>query len=159
MIENLIFGRSGFNTTVFEKHFISYSCILFIKYYALRIFCIKLLCFSKNLIFPNVRSIEPVARSIEIMIKNLLWICLFRLVLDRCWINWKHFWSIESNFRSIKNRIESFFKTLSFHVFFTIQNFFKKLFLSLSLRLVRFKVTIFVVLPQIFSRVFVFIHQ
>ena len=25
LIENLIFGRSGFNTTVFEKHFITYS--------------------------------------------------------------------------------------------------------------------------------------
>ena len=113
----------------------------------------KIALFFKNLIFPDVRSIEPVARPIEIVIKILVWICSFRLVLDRCWINWKHFWSIESNFRSIKNRIESFFKTLSFHVFFTIQNFFKKLFLSLSLRLVRFKVT------QIFSRVFVFIHQ
>ena len=41
LIENLIFGRSEFNTSVFEKHFISYSCILFIKYYALRNFYIK----------------------------------------------------------------------------------------------------------------------
>ena len=47
LIENLNFGRSGFNTTIFEKHFISYSCILFIKYYTLRSFCIKLLCFLK----------------------------------------------------------------------------------------------------------------
>ena len=44
--EKLVFGRSGLNTSVIEKHFISYSCILFIKYYVLRSFCIKLLCFS-----------------------------------------------------------------------------------------------------------------
>ena len=51
LIGNLIFGRSGFNTSVFEKHFISYSCILFIIYCALRSFCIKMLCFSKNWFF------------------------------------------------------------------------------------------------------------
>ena len=51
LIENLIFGRSGFNISVFEKHFISYSCILFIIYCALRSFCIKMLCFSKIYFF------------------------------------------------------------------------------------------------------------
>ena len=51
MIENLIFEKSRFKTSVFEEHFISYSCILFIKYYALRSFCINLLCFSKNCVF------------------------------------------------------------------------------------------------------------
>ena len=45
LIKNFIFGRFGFNTSVFEKHFISYSCILLIKYHSLRSFCIKLLCF------------------------------------------------------------------------------------------------------------------
>ena len=53
LIANLIFGKIGFKTSVFEKHFILYSCILFIKYYALRSFCIKLLCFSKNCFFQN----------------------------------------------------------------------------------------------------------
>ena len=53
LIENLIFGRSGFNTSVFEKHFISYSCILFIIYCTLRSFCIKMLCFSKICFFQN----------------------------------------------------------------------------------------------------------
>ena len=47
LIQKCVFGRSGLNTSFFEKHFISYSCILFIKYYALRSFCIKLLYFSK----------------------------------------------------------------------------------------------------------------
>ena len=40
--------------------------------------------------------------------KKLVWICLFRSVLDRCWINQRHFRSIKSNFRSIENHIESF---------------------------------------------------
>ena len=114
MIENLIFGKTEFKTSVFEKHFISYLCILFIKYYALRSFCIKLLCFSKNWFFPEFRSIESVSQPIEIAIKNLVWFCVFWLVLDRCWINRRHFWSIKPNFRSIENRIESFLKTLSF---------------------------------------------
>ena len=89
--------------------FISYSCILFIKYYALRSFCIKLLCFSKNWFFPEFRSIEPISRPIEIAIKNLVWFCVFRSVIDRYWINQRHFQSIEPNFRSIENRRESFF--------------------------------------------------
>ena len=57
--EKLVFGRSGQNTSVFEKHFISYSCILFIKYYTLRSLCIKLLCFS------YFQSIECDFQSIE----------------------------------------------------------------------------------------------
>ena len=51
LIQKCVFGRSGLNTSVFEKHFISYSYILFIKYYALRSLCIKLLCFSKFWVF------------------------------------------------------------------------------------------------------------
>ena len=62
-IENLDVGKTGFKTCVFEKHFISYSCILFIKFNALRSFC-------KNLFFLEFRSIEPIFRSIEIVIKN-----------------------------------------------------------------------------------------
>ena len=82
-IENLIFGRSGFNTSVFEKYFISYSCILFIKYHASRSFCIKMLCFSKFCFFLDFRSIGPVARPIKITIKNLIWICLARSMLNQ----------------------------------------------------------------------------
>ena len=51
LIENLVFGRSGLNSRVFEKNFISYSCILLIKYGTLRSFCTKMLCFSKNCFF------------------------------------------------------------------------------------------------------------
>ena len=38
MFENLNFGKTGFKTVVFEKHFITYSCILFINFNALRCF-------------------------------------------------------------------------------------------------------------------------
>ena len=47
LVEKLLFGRSGLNSSVFEKLFNSYSCILFIIQCALRSFCINLLCFSK----------------------------------------------------------------------------------------------------------------
>ena len=77
MIENLDFGRSGLNSRVFEKLFISYLCILFIIQCVLRSFCIKMLCFFKKLIFPNFQSIEPVSWSIEIAIKILVWPAFF----------------------------------------------------------------------------------
>ena len=48
------FGKTGFKTSVFENYFISYSCILFIKCYALRTFYIKLLCFSKKIDFSRI---------------------------------------------------------------------------------------------------------
>ena len=72
LIQKCVFGRSGLNTSIFEKHFISYSCIIFIKYYALRSFCIKLLCFFKILVFPNFWSIECDFRSIENLEKNTI---------------------------------------------------------------------------------------
>ena len=46
-LKKLIFIGSELNSSVFEKLLISYSCISFMKHYALRSFCIKLLCFSK----------------------------------------------------------------------------------------------------------------
>ena len=53
-IENLNFGKTRFKTCVFEKHFISYSCILFIKFNALRSFCTKLLWFFKKNFFSKI---------------------------------------------------------------------------------------------------------
>ena len=47
LIDNLVFGRSRLNSSVFENFLISYSCNSFMKYCVLRSFCIKLLCFSK----------------------------------------------------------------------------------------------------------------
>ena len=51
MFENLNFGKTGFQTCVLEKHFISYSCILFIIFNALRSFFKYLVIFSKMLFF------------------------------------------------------------------------------------------------------------
>ena len=51
LIEKLVFGRFWLNYSVFKKLLISYSCISFMKHYALRSFCIKLLCFSKKIDF------------------------------------------------------------------------------------------------------------
>ena len=128
-IENINVWRTGFKTCVFEKHFISYSCIIFIKYNALRSFCTKLLWFFKNLFFLEFRLIEPIFRSIKIAIKNFgqpLFVSIdARLILDQS----KHFWSIEHNFRSIENRIESFKKNV-LHVFKLIFSKGFQLFLS-----------------------------
>ena len=51
MFENLNFGKTGFKTCVLEKHFILYSCILFIFFNAWRSFYTKLGCFSKPCLF------------------------------------------------------------------------------------------------------------
>ena len=154
MIENFVFEKSGLNSRVFLKEFFtSYLCILFIKYCALRSFCIKLLCFSKNWFFPKFQLIEPISQPIEIVIKGLVWVCVFRSVLDCYWISWRYFRSIESNFRSIKNHIESFLKTFVSLVFFIIQTFFKTLILSLFDRS-KGQNKIFVVFDQIFFKGF-----
>ena len=130
-----------------KKHFISYSCILFIKFNALRSFCIKMLYFFKNLIFPEFRPIELVFRLIKIAIK----ICYeslsvsigARLVLDQS----KHFRPIESNFRSVENRIESFLKTEFLMCSYTFSN-------SFSLYLVgqRLQARFFSFSSQLFAR-------
>ena len=70
--ENLVFGRSGLNSSVFGKLLNSFSCISFMKYVGLSGFCIKLPLFFKNFKFPDFRSTECVFRSIEIAFKNLV---------------------------------------------------------------------------------------
>ena len=78
--ENLNFGKTGFKTCVFEKHFISFSCMWFIKFNTLRSFCIILLCFSKNWFFQNFNWSK-------LQLKMFVSLCLVRLMLDWCWIN------------------------------------------------------------------------
>ena len=51
MFENLNFGKTGFKTYVLEKHFISYSCILFIIFNALRSFFFKTKLFFRKFCF------------------------------------------------------------------------------------------------------------
>ena len=128
LIENLNFGKIGFKTSVFEKTF-----HLILMHFIHKIQCFEFLCknavFFKKLIFPEFRPIEPIFQSIEIAIK----ICYeslsvsidARLVLDQS----KHFWPIESNFRSVENHIESFLKT----EFLTCSSLFKLFFKTLSL--------------------------
>ena len=84
----------------------------------------KIALFFKKLFFPEFRSIKLVSRPIKIANKNLIWFCVFQLVLNRCWINRRHFRSIEPNFRSIENHIE-FFKNLEFHMSITFPKLFK----------------------------------
>ena len=64
------FWKTGFKSCVFETHFISYSCIYFIFFNALRRGCIKFCWFSKIHFFLQFWSIESVFRSIKIAIKN-----------------------------------------------------------------------------------------
>ena len=75
-IENLILMHVIHKIQCFEE---------FLHYFAL---------FFKKLIFPEFgpieivfRLIEIVFRLIEIAIKNVVSLCLFRSVLDWCWIN------------------------------------------------------------------------
>ena len=70
MFENFNFGKTGIKTCVLEKHLILYSCILFLIFNALRSFFKNRFIFSKNYVFPEFRVIEPVFRSIEIVLKN-----------------------------------------------------------------------------------------
>ena len=71
MFKNLNFGKSGFKSCVLEKHSISYSCILFLIFNALRSFFLKTgLLFFKNSVFPKFRLIQPIFLSIEIVLKN-----------------------------------------------------------------------------------------
>ena len=76
-LKNLVFGRSGLNSSVFKRLLISYSCISFMKHNALRSFLHKIALFFKNLFFPDYWSIESVSRPIEIAIKILVWPILF----------------------------------------------------------------------------------
>ena len=64
MFENLNFGKTEFNTCVLEKHFISYSCILFIIFNALKSFFKKLGYFFQKFYFSRI-SIDPICFSIN----------------------------------------------------------------------------------------------
>ena len=131
MIENLVFGRFGLNSRVFEKLFISYSCILFIQHCVLS-FCIKILCFSKKLIFPDFRSIELVAQLIKIAIKklglNLSSLITARLTLDQSNVIFDRLNLIFDRSKIIKRVFKKKLFTCS-----SLFQTFQKAFLSLSL--------------------------
>ena len=130
MFENLVFGRSGLNLSVFEKLYISYSCILFIKQCVLRSFCIKNAMFFKKLLFLDFRLIEPVAQPIE----NVTKIRFESAWLDRFLIG---VGSIQCDFRSIKSifltdrkSVKRCFKRLFSHAHHTVHTFSKAFSLS-----------------------------
>ena len=94
LIENLDFGRSGLNSSVFEKLFVSYSCIfLIIKQCVLRSFYIKMLCFSKIWFFQTFDRSNLFFDQSKLRLKFLVWVYLTRLMFNRFSIdrNWKIF--------------------------------------------------------------------
>ena len=137
----------------FEMYFISYSCILFIKCYALRSFYIKLLCFSKICFLQNFdsRPIEPVSRLIENTIKNLSWVCLAQLVLDQSNIIFDRL----NLFFDQSKIVQRVFKIISFSHVLSLFKLSQKFFLSLFDQS-RLKAHYFVIFPQISSRFFEF---
>ena len=163
----LFFGRSGLSSSVFEKLLVSYSCISFMKYHALRSFCINLLCFSKFWFFQIFDRSNLLLDRSKLRLK--FW--FVSAWLDQCLIDAGsiecNFRSIECNFRSIeyvfrsieyvfwliKNRSESFLN----HEIFTCSSIFKffQKALSLSLWPIQIQSQFFVVFSQIFLKVFV----
>ena len=139
MIENLVFGRFGLNSNVFEKLYISYSCNLFIKQCVLRSFYIKMLCFSKNLFFQIFNRSNLLLDRSKMRLK--FWIQFSWL--DQCSIGARSieidFRLIQSNFRPIKNWSKSFLKQAFLMCSSLYSNFSKSFLRSLSLRLIHFK--------------------
>ena len=89
MFENLNFGKTGFQTCVLEKHFIPYSCILFIIFNALRSYFFKyLVIFSKILFFQIFDWSNLFFNQSKLHLKFFVSLCLFQ--------------SIEIDFRSIE---------------------------------------------------------
>ena len=93
LIENLDFGKSRLNSSVFEKLFVSYSCIFFIKQCVLRSFCIKMLCFSKIWFFHTFDQSNLFFDQSKLWLKFLIRVYLTRLMFDQFSIdrNWKIF--------------------------------------------------------------------
>ena len=77
MFENLNFGKTGFKTCILEKHFISYSCILFIIFNALRSFFKNHIIFSKMLFFQNFDWFNPFFDQSKLHLKFFVSICNF----------------------------------------------------------------------------------
>ena len=96
----------------------------------------KILCFEEflhkialffNIFFPEFWSIELVSWPIEIVIKNLFWICLAQLVLDQLNVIFDR----SNLFFDQSKIVQRVFKNISFSCVCHYSNFFKKFFLSL----------------------------
>ena len=156
MIENFVFGRSGLISSVFEKVFISYSYILFIKQCALRSFCIKMLCFPKIFffqIFDRSTCCSTDRKCNKNFGYNLPGSIGARLVLDRSKLIFDQSTLIFD--QSKIGQRDFFFFLKAFLTCSSHCSYFSKRFLSLLLRLIHSK-SIFVVFFLIFLKVFVF---
>ena len=121
----------GYVQVFFEKPLISYSCILFMKYHALRSLCISLLCFSKIWFFHIFNRSNLLLDRLKLRLK----FCFESTWLNRFSINAR---SIECNFRSIKSvfqSIENCSKSFLKHEIFTCSSLFKTFQKALSLSL------------------------
>ena len=107
-------GELGFNSWVCENHFISYSCIFFLKFlqcFEERLLQI-LLIFKNSFFFYNFDRSSLFFDQSKLRLKISISLCLVRL--------------IEPVFRSIEHRESSFFLNTVFDSFKTLfQNFFK----------------------------------
>ena len=143
MFENLKFGKIGFKTCVLERHLISYSCILFLIFDALRSVFKNQVVFSKILVFQIFDWSNLFFDQSKILLKFFMNFCLFQ--------------SIETDFRSIENHKWAFFKsqilTSSKHLF---QKFFKLSSLSLTQQ---GSTTIFVIFLPNFCKVSLSLSQ
>ena len=140
----LILGKLGLKHMFLKKHFISYSCILFIKFNALRSFCIILLCFSKNWFFQNFNQSK-------LRLKMFVSLCLF----NRCSIgigSIKAFSTHRICFSIDRKLCREFFKNL----FSCVQTHFFKSFstFSFSIRLGQGSNPIFCCFPPFFLQGF-----
>ena len=135
MFENLKFGKTRFKTCVLEKHFISYSCILF---NALRNIFKNQVIFSKIMFFQIFDWSNLFFDQLKFLLKFFVSFCLF--------------WSIETDFQSIENRKWAFLKVKSW----LVQNIFFKSFSNfpLSLRLSKAPQQFFLFSSQMFCKVF-----
>ena len=117
MFENLKFRKTGFKTCVLEKYFISYSCILFLIFNALRNVFKNHIIFSKMMFFQIFDWSNLFFDQSKSFLKFLVSLCLV--------------WLIEPVFRSIEHHESSFLKTQFWLVQTSFQNF-SKFFFSLS---------------------------
>ena len=117
----------------FENHFISYSCILFIKYYALRSLCIKLLCFSKNWFFQDFNRSNLFLDQSKLRLKFMLGsVCFDQSKLQLKILGLVLCVSIDRTYFSINQKsYREFFLNLCFPRIKSLLNFFKKVLLSL----------------------------
>ena len=146
------FWKIWINSRVFEKLFISYSCILFINYYALRSFCIKMLRCSKIWFF------QIFDRLNLLLDQSKLWLKIWfeSAWLDPCLSDAGSieyvFQSIEPIFRLIENWSESFLK----HELFTCSSLFQKFSKSFSFSLwpIQIHYQFFCYFPSNFSQGF-----